>query len=235
MNLWRRSKSWFHDGFSVQKDVFDPQCYLDQEKELLEQKYARDKELLEQSYQKQLARLKERFDSEARHLREKHSHLNDRGKSSSSTRHRPDSIPITAKHFPVEGDGLEWDPSDELKSYSEDEASDSWDVQSNDSQSSLNWETPEESETPDSAYSSLSSFAGPSFGHAQNDMEHKFELVRAGVRLEVVKECEEKFRQERKFFYSIIDELEESVSLLRKRKEDIVSILEREAKGSENE
>lgn len=250
MNLWRRSKSWFQEGFSAQtKEIFEPQDFLRQEKEILNKKYERERKILSKHYYQQLLEAKLRFDMESRRLDDEHNQL-----KTDAARDEKENCPedfLTLAKKTMENDGLEWDPSDDLKSYSEDEVSDSWSLQtdlSRRSSSVLSRAQFDDIESCDSAYNSLSfelqkkilpdegtrtiGLGITSYQHT--DVERKVEQLQLTIRQEVVKECEEKFRQERNFLYSIIDELEENVSLLRKQKEDIVTIFEAGDKRLQN-
>ena len=231
---------------------------------MLEKRHETERKMLGKEYHKQLFEAKSKFDLEMRRLEEKHARLNKNGIKDVAAadnvpngpnhvkRHSMDFPSLAKKDLMFEGDGLEWDPSDDLRSYNEDQIKDcSWELQCESSShrdsALLNGGQSEDVDLCDSAYSSRESqlsmeFQGKSLIEEEegrellNDyqscgnVERKVEQVRSRVRQEVLQECEEKFRQERSFLYSIIDELEENVSLLRKQKEDIVTILEGEGK-----
>lgn len=274
MNLWRRSISWFQDGASEQSYADQPEpCFgFQQEKEMCEKRHETERKMLGKQYHRQLLEAKWKFDVEMRRLEERQSRSNKKGiedvaaeNAPKDTNHRKrhstaDFRSLAKKNLMFEGDGLEWDPSDDLRSYNDDQIKDcSWELQCERSFRSdsvlLNGGRSEDVESYDSAYSSRESRMSTEFQgkflledeviglldgyQSSGDVERKVEQVRLNVRQEVLQECEEKFRQERSFLYSIIDELEENVSLLRKQKEDIVTIFEGEgketAKGDEEE
>ena len=269
MNLWRRSKSWFQDGSSEQCSYVyagqPEQCFcLEQEKEMLEKRHETERKMLGKEYHRQLLEAKSKFDLEARRLEEKNALFNKNVTKDVAAAvdvpNNPNHVKLHSADFPAlakkdlmfEGDGLEWDPSDDLRGYDEDQIKDcSWEQQCegsfhNGDSALLNGGQSEDVDLCDSAYSSRESrlsmeFQGKSIVEEEGreflndyqsygDVHYRIEEARATVRQEVLQECEEKFRQERGFLYSIIDELEENVSLLRKQKEDIVTILEGEGK-----
>ena len=249
MNLWRWSKSWFQEDYLVQKGGHERQHCLQEQKGLLTRKYESEKDMLEKHHQQQLVEAKLRLKMEMRRLEEKCNHVEQEDDEREFEKDRVDFLPLTKKNWIHESDGLEWDPSDNLGSYGEDEINDSWDLQSNVSWRllGLTREQFDDVESCDSAYSSSSAELAKVFlsqentlvtGYERSEEEWKVEQLRLAIRREVVEECEEKFRQERNFLYSIIDELEENVSLLRKQKEDIVKIFEfdrkRQEKSKEN-
>jgi hypothetical protein len=258
MNLWRRSKSWFQDSFPSQKDHFEPQDYLEQEKQLVNAKYVQERALIEKQFHYEMLEAKLRFENELRRLHDEHSRLKaknkcgieNKGLENGTGSPKKDGKVFTKdiKASPMKNhvenglDALEWDPINELKSYT-DETDDSWEIQSeispNDSPEREELHQPE---CRDSAYGSISmELQRKSFIEEEavpimlkrfkaSDVERRIEQLRNNIRQEIVREYDEKFRAERKFLYSVIDELEENVALLRKQKEDIVTIFDGQGK-----
>lgn len=256
MNLWRRSKSWFQESFPSQKENFEPQDYLEQEKRLLNAKYEHERGLIEKQFHYEMLDAKLRFENELSRLQDEHCRLKAKNRNENDTigveNDASSSVKASTKGFKTSPskknafveDGLEWDPINELKSYSENETLDSWEVDQAISLSdSFVGEEIRNTEFRDSAYGSISmELQRKSFTEEEppptmkkfkaSDVERRIEQLRASIRQEITREYDEKFREERKFLYSVIDELEENVALLRKQKEDIVTIFEAEEKGS---
>ena len=260
MNLWRRSKSWFQESFPSQKEYFEPQDYLEQEKQLLNAKYVQERTLIEKQFYYEMLEAKLRFENELRRLQDEHSRLKaknkcgieNKGLENGTESPKRDGKVFTndIKASPVKNqvenglDALEWDPINELKSYT-DETVDSWDAVSEISPNdSCEQDEQNNPESRDSAYGSISmelqrrSFTDDEVPPSMlkrfkaSDVEKKVEQIRSNIRLEIAREYDEKFRAERKFLYSVIDELEENVALLRKQKEDIVTIFDEQGKES---
>ena len=257
MNLWRRSKSWFQESFPSQKENFEPQDYLEQEKQLLKAKYAQERAIIEKQFHYEMLEAKLRFENELRRLQDEHSRLKAKSRQESEEHCIEDSKESPKKTLvnefrnsatknPAENgfDGLEWDPINELKSYTEEELS-SWDPQSEISPNdSFEQDEQNKTESRDSAYGSISmelqrsSFTEDGIVQATmrrfkaSEVERKIEQLRNNIRQEIARGYDEKFQAERKFLYSVIDELEENVALLRKQKEDIVTIFEAEGKDT---
>ena len=259
MNLWRRSKSWFQESFPSQKEYFEPQEYLEQEKQLLNAKYVQERALIEKQFYYEMLEAKLRFENELRRLQAEHSRLKAKSKcgienkglenGTGSPKRDGKIFTNDTKASPVKNqvenglDALEWDPINELKSYT-DEMVDSWDAVSEISPNdSCEQDEQNNLESRDSAYGSFSMELQRSFTEDEvppsmlkrfkpSDVEKKVEQIRSNIRQEIAREYDEKFRAERKFLYSVIDELEENVALLRKQKEDIVTIFD--GQGKEN-
>lgn len=257
MNLWRRSKSWFQDSFPAQKDNFAPQDYLEQEKQLLKTKYDQERAMIEKQFHYEMLEAKLRFENELSRLQDEHSRLKGKSKHEIENKGLENGTgsPIRdgkrfakdVKASPVKNhvenglDGLEWDPVNEL--YDENET-DSWEAHSEISPNGSFEQEDKLADNPesrDSAYGSISmELQRKIFTEEEavatmkqfnaNEVERKVDQLRNNIRREIAREYEDKFREERTFLYSVIDELEENVSLLRKQKEDIVTIFEAQGK-----
>ena len=231
---------------------------MEQEKQLLNAKYVQERTLIEKQFYYEMLEAKLRFENELRRLQDEHSRLKaknkcgieNKGLENGTGSPKRDGKVFTndIKASPVKNlvenglDALEWDPINELKSYT-DEAVDSWDAASEISPNdSCEQDEQNNIESRDSAYGSISmelqrgSFTEDEFPPSMlkrfkaSEVEKKVEQMRNNIRHEVAREYEEKFRAERKFLYSVIDELEENVTLLRKQKEDIVTIFDEQGK-----
>ena len=258
MNLWRKSKSWFQDSFPSPKGEFEPQDYLEQEKHLLKAKYERERAVIEKKFHYEVLEAKLRFEKELRRLEEEHSRLKAKNKQETeakcfenggesmtkdgNTVKNDFTQSSPAKNIVENGlDALEWDPVNELKSYTDADDVDSWEVADDDESQfeqdegknleisrdsaygSISTELQRRSVTADEIVSSMKKFR-------TSDVERKIDQLRTVIRQEIAREYEEKFLAERKFLYTVIDELEENVALLRKQKEDIVTIFEAQEK-----
>lgn len=246
MNLWRKSKSWFQDSFPSQKESFEPQDYLEREKNLVKTKYEQERALIEKQFHYDMLESKLRFEHELRRLKFEHVRLKAKSNREISNENLENDSGLTTnygklskndKASPVKTlvdnglDGLEWDPINELRNYSNESET----IQAN------SWETLseisagdcfEQSKFPESAYGSISTEIRRKSGEAErkifkaSDVERKIDELRHAIKHKLALEYDEKFQAERKFLYSVIDELEENVALLRKQKEDIVTIFE---------
>ena len=258
MNLWRRSKSWFQDSFPTQKENFEPQDYLEQEKQLLKAKFEQERAIIEKQFHYEMLEAKLRYENELRRLLDEHSRLKTKNTDEIENKAlengtvsperngkigTKDLKASPAKNLVENGlDGLEWDPINELKSYTDNDPADSWESQGEISPND-SFEEQNNAECRDSAYGSITmELRRKSFTEEEtvptmkrfkaSDVERKVDQLRNNIRQEISREYNEKFLAERKFLYSVIDELEENVSLLRKQKEDIVTIFEAQGKES---
>ena len=260
MNLWRKSKSWFQDSFPSQKENFEPQDYLEQEKHLLKAKYEQERAIIEKQFHYEMLEAKLRFENELRRLEDEHSRLKAKNKLEIEAKCLENGSESPAKdgkrvgndlsqNSPAKNavesglDALEWDPVNELKSYTDNDV-DSWEIQteiSHDDESQFGQEEEKSFESRDSAYGSISTelqrksvtdseVVSSMKKFKTSDVERKVDQLRTRIRQEIAREFEEKFLAERKFLYTVIDELEENVALLRKQKEDIVTIFEAQEK-----
>lgn len=255
MNLWRRSKSWLQDTFPSQKENFEPRDYLEDEKRVLKYKFEKECSLIEKRFYLEMLDAKLHFEHDVKRLEEEHVKLKTKtsedfemnqyvnNKTSGTS-----EIVVDVKNSPVkiikENDCLEWDPINELTSYEEEESileesslcmqkdSPQYDKIVSD-ESNL---TIASRDTFNSILLQLDpkAFVDEDFKAIHcvmkkfktSDVQKSVDELKKKIEDDIAREYNEKFDVERKILCSVIDELEENVALLRKQKEDIVSIFE---------